>query len=389
MALIEAHGLTKVLRRPDRAPRLAGAARHLLRRRYTPHTAVDHVDLAVEPDEAVAYIGPNGAGKSTTVKLLSGIVHPTEGEVRIDGRAPHHDRQALARRIGVLFGQRTQLWWDLPVAEPLAVLRDLYGVEKSVHRRRLDRFDEVLGLGELMDVPTRKLSLGQRMRADLAATLLHGPRVVYLDEPTIGLDLSARERVLRVRTERPVDPDAVADALPRARVTRGDQPEWLTVRFDRAALTAGEVVGVLWLEALIVAGVGVALARGDVGWSVWHVPLAAVVLASAVAVRVAINLAANAVAFWLTSPTSMFAVAVHQAGDLAKFPLSVYPAGLRLALGILLPFAFVGTFPLGFVLAVGDHAWLGLLTPLVAVYCWAVALFVFRLGLRRYESAGS
>ncbi|KAB8158817.1 ATP-binding cassette domain-containing protein [Streptomyces sp. 3MP-14] len=302
MALIEAHGLTKVFRRPDRAPGLAGAARHLLRRRYTPHTAVDHVDLAVEPGEAVAYIGPNGAGKSTTVKLLSGIIHPTEGEVRIDGRAPHQDRQALARRIGVLFGQRTQLWWDLPVADSLAVLRDLYGVEKSVYRRRLDRFDEVLGLGELMDVPTRKLSLGQRMRADLAATLLHGPRVVYLDEPTIGLDLSAkervreflreqrdegttilltshdladvegvcrrlviidagrivfdgpleaakdtfaRERVLRVRTERPVDPDAVADALPRATVTRGDQPEWLTVRFDRAALTAGEVVGVL------------------------------------------------------------------------------------------------------------------------------------------------
>ncbi|KAB8158857.1 ABC transporter permease [Streptomyces sp. 3MP-14] len=168
--------------------------------------------------------------------------------------------------------------------------------------------------------------------------------------------------------------------------------DYMVVRpFPVPLQVTSQALGINGLTNVVNGGLmlGVALARGDVGWSVWHVPLAAVVLASAVAVRVAINLAANAVAFWLTSPTSMFAVAVHQAGDLAKFPLSVYPAGLRLALGVLLPFAFVGTFPMGFVLAVGDHAWLGLLTPLVAVYCWAVALFVFRLGLRRYESAGS
>nr|WP_296064229.1 ATP-binding cassette domain-containing protein [uncultured Actinoplanes sp.] len=195
MPIIEARALTKVFRLPDKGSGLGGAVKHLFTRRYTDKTAVDHVDLAIGAGEAVAYVGPNGAGKSTTVKLLSGILVPTSGDVRIDGLHPQRDRMAVARRIGVLFGQRTQLWWDLPVRESLAVLRDMYDVDHATYRKRLARFDEVLELGEILPLIGRKLSLGQRMRADLAAALVHGPQVVYLDEPTIGLDIAVKDRV--------------------------------------------------------------------------------------------------------------------------------------------------------------------------------------------------
>lgn len=195
MPLIEAHELTKVFRRPVKGEGLAGAVKHLFTRRFTDHVAVDHIDLVVEPGEAVAYVGPNGAGKSTTVKLLSGILVPTAGEVRVGGVVPHRDRKANARQVGVLFGQRTQLWWDLPVRDSLALLRDIYGVSATDYALRLEEFDEIVGLGELLPLVARKLSLGQRMRADLAAALLHRPRIVYLDEPTIGLDITVKDRV--------------------------------------------------------------------------------------------------------------------------------------------------------------------------------------------------
>jgi len=309
MALVEARQLTKVFRRPDKPPGLAGSLRHLVTRKYVEKVAVDHVDLAIEAGEAVAYVGPNGAGKSTTVKLLSGILEPTSGEVRIGGRVPQRERMAVAHQIGVLFGQRTQLWWDLPVADSLAVLRDLYGVDRATYEQRLKRFDEVLGIGELLPVTGRKLSLGQRMRADLVAALIHAPEVVYLDEPTIGLDLSvkdrvreffrelrdegttvmltshdladiegfcrrlviidegrlvfdgdleavkdefARERILHVSTEERVDADLVRAALPGTDVTAGETPLWHAIRFDRFALTAGQAVAAVSGVATVV-----------------------------------------------------------------------------------------------------------------------------------------
>jgi ABC-2 type transport system ATP-binding protein len=193
--MIEARGLTKVFRRPDKGDGLAGSIKHLFTRRYTDHRAVAGIDLDIEAGEAVAYVGPNGAGKSTTVKLLSGILVPTAGQVTVAGVVPHRDRVANARNIGVLFGQRTQLWWDLPVRDSLGLLRDIYGISGADYREQLDRFDEVLELGELLPIVARKLSLGQRMRADLAAALLHRPRIVYLDEPTIGLDIAVKDRV--------------------------------------------------------------------------------------------------------------------------------------------------------------------------------------------------
>jgi ABC-2 type transport system ATP-binding protein len=195
MGLVKARGLTKIFRRPLKDPGLRGSFKHLVQRRFTEYRAVDGIDLSIRAGEAVAYVGPNGAGKSTTIKLLTGILVPTSGAIEVIGVTPHLDRMANARNIGVLFGQRTQLWWDLPVRESLALLRDMYRLSEPFYRKRLDRLDEVLGLGELMPVLARKLSLGQRMRADLACALLHQPKIVYLDEPTIGLDISVKDKV--------------------------------------------------------------------------------------------------------------------------------------------------------------------------------------------------
>lgn len=195
MALIEARGLTKLFRRPDRSPGLKGALRHVMRPRYRSDTAVDHLDLSIEAGETVAYVGPNGAGKSTTVKMLTGILVPTSGEIWVDGIVPHRKRVENARRIGVVFGQRTHLWWDLPVRDSLNLLREMHGISRHHFEGVLERLDAVLGLAEILDTPARKLSLGQRVRGDLAAALIHEPRIVYLDEPTIGLDIAVKDRI--------------------------------------------------------------------------------------------------------------------------------------------------------------------------------------------------
>ncbi|WP_026930579.1 ABC transporter ATP-binding protein [Glycomyces tenuis] len=195
MPILEARSLSKRFRRADKASGFKGALKHLVQRKYKNFTAVDAIDLEIEPGESVAYVGPNGAGKSTTVKLLTGILKPTEGTVRVMGRDPHTERIANAHDIGVLFGQRTQLWWDLPVEESLKLLKHMYGVPEADYKARIEKFDELLGLGEFMPALARTLSLGQRMRADLACALIHDPKMVYLDEPTIGLDISVKDRL--------------------------------------------------------------------------------------------------------------------------------------------------------------------------------------------------
>ncbi|MBA2276715.1 MAG: ATP-binding cassette domain-containing protein [Chloroflexia bacterium] len=194
MPIIEARGLTKRFRRPVKPPGLGGALRHLVRPRYEDLTAVDGIDLSIEPGERVAYVGPNGAGKSTTVKLLTGILVPSDGEVRVRGIVPFANRIANARNIGVVFGQRTQLWWDIPVREAFRLLGDIYEVPDDAYRATVGELVEVLDLAPLLPVPARQLSLGQRMRCDLAASLIHSPPVLYLDEPTIGLDVAVKAR---------------------------------------------------------------------------------------------------------------------------------------------------------------------------------------------------
>src|SRR5947207_11979833 len=175
------------------------AAGRLRRRREAVH-AVAGISFTVGAGEMVGYIGPNGAGKSTTIKMLTGILVPSGGHIMIDGRVPYQQRVEHVRRIGVVFGQRTQLWWDLPTIESFELLRYIYRIPEQRWRTNLDEFTALLELGPFLDTPVRQLSLGQRMRADLAAALLHEPAILFLDEPTIGLDVIARERIRQFLT---------------------------------------------------------------------------------------------------------------------------------------------------------------------------------------------
>jgi ABC-2 type transport system ATP-binding protein len=156
---------------------------------------VDNISFSIEHGEAVGYIGVNGSGKSTTIKMMCGILVPTTGSISVMGLTPHKQRQRNALNIGGLFGQRSSLWWDVPVSASLSLLKRIYQIPTTAYRQNLAIFDDVLDLGELMNVPVRELSLGQRMRANLAATFLHNPKVIYLDEPTIGLDVLVKKRI--------------------------------------------------------------------------------------------------------------------------------------------------------------------------------------------------
>ena len=195
MALIEASGLTKKFRQAVKEPGLVGSLKHFFTRQYKDKLAVDHIDLSVEAGESVAYLGPNGAGKSTTIKMLTGILVPTSGTLIVDGLVPHLKRQQNARNIGVVFGQRTTLWWDIPVVESFNLARDIYDIPAKRYKQNLAEFSELLGLKEFMDIPAGKVSLGQRMRADLCMALLHDPKMLYLDEPTIGLDIAVKDSI--------------------------------------------------------------------------------------------------------------------------------------------------------------------------------------------------
>ncbi len=185
-------GLVKTFRVRAPATGRLGALRQVLLPRYRTVTALAGVSFSIRPGEMVGYIGPNGAGKSTTIKIMAGILVPDAGTCEVAGRVPWRDRIAHVGRIGVVFGQRSQLWWDLPVRDSFDLLRDVYRVAPAAHRRTRDALVAALKLGRLLDTPVRQLSLGQRMRCDLAAALLHRPEVLFLDEPTIGLDPDAK-----------------------------------------------------------------------------------------------------------------------------------------------------------------------------------------------------
>ncbi|MGY1456748.1 ABC transporter ATP-binding protein [Streptomyces sp. SS8] len=195
--VISAVGLTKTFRTLARRPGRWSALKSLAAPRYASLTAVRDVSLAVRRGELLALLGPNGAGKSTTIKMLTGILVPSAGSVRVNGLVPHRERELNARNIGAVFGQRSQLWWDLPARESLSILRDIYGVDTATYRARLEEFDGLLHLSEFWDTRVRHLSLGQRVRCDLACALLHDPAVVFLDEPTIGMDVEVKEQVRR------------------------------------------------------------------------------------------------------------------------------------------------------------------------------------------------
>lgn len=185
----------KVLKRREG---IKGSILDLFSREHTLFKAVNDVSLDIMPGEMVGYLGPNGAGKSTTIKMMTGVLEPTSGEIIVNGRVPYENRAKNAQDIGVVFGQRTQLWWSLPVIESFKILKDIYRIPDNVYKDNLDFYDELVGAGQLYHKPVREMSLGQRTLCDILAAFLHNPKVVFMDEPTIGLDVSMKSKIRKL-----------------------------------------------------------------------------------------------------------------------------------------------------------------------------------------------
>jgi len=195
MSIISVRKLSKHFKVSKHHRGTMGAVRNLFSRQHTTVRAVDEISFEIQPGELVGYIGPNGAGKSTTIKMLTGLLVPTSGELSVNGLVPWKERQSYVSRVGAVFGQRTTLWWDLPVIETLSLLQHIYKIPPGRFEANLKEFRETLELDPFLNTPVRALSLGQCMRADLCAALLHDPDLLFLDEPTIGLDVVAKERI--------------------------------------------------------------------------------------------------------------------------------------------------------------------------------------------------
>lgn len=195
MAIIRVENLKKEFKRQIRKEGLWGSIQGLFNSEYEVKTAVNNITFQIERGEIVGYIGPNGAGKSTTIKMLVGILVPTSGHIEVNGLIPYKNRIENAKRMGVVFGQRTQLWWDIPVSESFNLMKHMYKISDKQYKENIELFFDILGIKEFFNIPTRQLSLGQRMRADICASLLHNPEILYLDEPTIGLDVVFKENM--------------------------------------------------------------------------------------------------------------------------------------------------------------------------------------------------
>lgn len=193
--MIKVENITKEFKSNKKYPGFKGAIKSFFSTEYIIKKAVDDISFSIEDGEIVGYIGANGAGKSTTIKMMTGILTPTSGKITVDGLVPYEKRKENAKRIGVVFGQKTQLWWDLPLSETFTLLKEIYEVSDKDFNERMAFLNSTLSLEDFMLTPVRSLSLGQRMRADIAAALIHNPKVVYLDEPTIGLDVMVKEKV--------------------------------------------------------------------------------------------------------------------------------------------------------------------------------------------------
>lgn len=193
--MIKVENITKEFKSNKKYPGFRGAIKSFFSTEYIIKRAVDDISFSIEDGEIVGYIGANGAGKSTTIKMMTGILTPTSGKITVDGLVPYEKRKENAKHIGVVFGQKTQLWWDLPLSETFTLLKEIYEVSDKDFNERMAFLNSTLSLEDFMLTPVRSLSLGQRMRADIAAALIHNPKVVYLDEPTIGLDVMVKEKV--------------------------------------------------------------------------------------------------------------------------------------------------------------------------------------------------
>lgn len=199
--MIQVKNVSKEFKKVIKEPGIKGSVKSLFHKKTEIVKAVDDISFDVKEGEILGFIGPNGAGKSTAIKMLTGILTPTEGEIVINGQIPYKNRKKYVKEIGVVFGQRTQLWWDLPLSETFTVLKEIYQIEDKAFKQRMDFLNEVLDLNPFITSPVRTLSLGQRMRADIAASMIHNPRVLFLDEPTIGLDVVVKDNIRKAIAE--------------------------------------------------------------------------------------------------------------------------------------------------------------------------------------------
>jgi len=194
MPIIRVENLSKIFKTAVRKTGRFSAIKSLLNPEYLSKAAVDNISFSINKGEIVGYIGPNGAGKSTSIKMLTGILRPSSGNIEVAGLVPHKNRREHVKHIGVVLGQKSQLWWDVPLIESLLLLKEVYKVSDKSYKANMEIFNDLLALEDFQDKPVRQLSLGQRMRADLAASLLHSPDILFLDEPTIGVDVVAKEK---------------------------------------------------------------------------------------------------------------------------------------------------------------------------------------------------
>ncbi|MGN7765434.1 ABC transporter ATP-binding protein [Paenibacillus sp. 22594] len=195
MNLISLEKISKIYRQPIKEKGVAGAMKHLFSPKYVDKIAVNNISLSIREGESVAFLGSNGAGKSTVIKMMTGVLVPTGGDILINKLIPHLNRIQYTKSIGAVFGQRTQMWWDIPILESFRMLKEIYEIPDLIYADNMSTFENILELGEFIHLSARSLSLGQRMRADLAAAFLHNPKIVFLDEPTIGLDIEVKQRV--------------------------------------------------------------------------------------------------------------------------------------------------------------------------------------------------
>lgn len=193
--MIKVNNLTKSFSIPERSKGFKGYVSHLYNPSYKNIVAVNNLDFSINEGEVVGFLGPNGAGKSSTIKMLSGILVPTSGDITVNGLEPYRNRKLNSQNIGVVLGHKTQLWWNLPLNESFGLLKSIYKVDSQAYKKNMNLFNEVLNIHEYLSTPVRQLSLGQRMRAEVAASLLHDPKIIFLDEPTIGLDIIAKQNI--------------------------------------------------------------------------------------------------------------------------------------------------------------------------------------------------
>ena len=351
--MIYVENLRKEFKKTIKEPGLKGSLKSFVKPKKEIVAAVKDISFDVNEGEILGFIGPNGAGKSTVIKMLTGILTPTSGKCTINGKDPQKDRKKYVKEIGVVFSQRTQLWWDLPLTETYTVLKEIYEVDDIRFKKRMSFLNEVLELDSFINSPVRTLSLGQRMRADIAASLLHSPKVLFLDEPTIGLDVVVKDNI-------------------RKAITKINEEEHTTV-----VLTTHDLEDIELLSKRIVM-----IDKGS------KVLLVIVVIIFASFIYTGIKIGTAAIAFW-TKRSGNITFMFYMVNDFVKYPIDIYNNVVRSVLTYIIPFAFTSYFPALYFLT-GENPLFNIgMTIVVALIVMTIGVLIWNRGIKAYESAGS